>query len=364
MKKAVCYISPRSVHSYRWIEAFHQKGYDVSFISDFPTWLAPRPQGVPTYVLPALNIHNVQRRLVPNALSITRILKKLAPDFVHIHTQHHYAPFVTISRIPFILTSWGLEVLMLPRMNFFRKALANYVAMEARKITVDAECLKQIWVSMGVPEQKIEVIPFGVDTNLFNTHVTGQSIRKILGIAKDDIAIISTRSFFPHYNVECLIKAAKLIVKEHSNVKFIIKGGGPLKEYIKGLAQKLDIAQYMRFVNVIPYHEIPRYLAAADIYVSTSFIDSTSVSLLEAMACGLPPITTDIAGNREWIRNGFNGLLYPPKDYGTLAEKIAHLVEDQDLRKQFGESSNQIIVERAAWEKCVSQMEAVYQSLA
>jgi glycosyltransferase involved in cell wall biosynthesis len=252
---------------------------------------------------------------------------------------------------------------MLPHMNFARRALASYAAIEACKITVDAECLKQIWVNMGVPDRKIEVIPFGVETDLFNTQVNGQSIRKILGIAKDDIAIISTRSFFPHYNIECLVKAAKEIVKKHSNVKFIIKGEGPLKGHIKGLVEKLDIKQYMRFIDVLPYQEIPQYLAAADIYVSTSFVDSTSVSLLEAMACGLPPITTDIAGNREWIKNGMNGLLYPPKDHVALAERISQLVEHLDLRKQFGERSNQIIMERASWENCVSRMEALYQSL-
>jgi glycosyltransferase involved in cell wall biosynthesis len=365
LEKAICYISPRSVHSYRWIEAFDRKGYNMSLISDFQTWLAPRPDGirVSTYIFPTLNKLNFCRRFVPNTLSVIRILKKINPDIVHVHTQHHYGPVVAISHIPFVLTSWGLEVLMLSRMNLFRKVLAKHVAMEATKITVDAECLKQIWVSMGVPQSKIDVIPFGVDIKRFDPSVDGQSVRKKLGIGKSDITIVSTRSFFPHYNVDCLIKAIPMILKKHPSVKFIIKGGGPLEGYLKDLSEKLNVSQSIRFVNPVPYTEIPNYIAAGDIYVSTSFIDSTSVSLLEAMACGLPPITTDISGNREWIENEVNGILFPAKDHTILADKISQLIENEDQRKRFGEKSRKIIEEKASWEKCVAKMEAIYQSL-
>jgi len=248
-------------------------------------------------------------------------------------------------------------------MSIFRKVLAKQAAMKAHKIIVDAKCMKQIWTSTGIPENKVQVIPFGVDTNLFNPNTNGNHIRKKLSIRRKDITIISTRPFFNHYNIECLIKAIPIIIKKHENAKFIIKGSGPLESDIKKLAKKLRVDQHIRFTEPVPYHEMPHYLAAANIYVSTSFIDSTSVSLLEAMACGLPPITTDIPGNREWIKNETNGLLYPPKDHKALAEKITQLVENAGQRKRFGERCHQIILEKAAWNKCVSKMETIYQSL-
>jgi len=318
---------------------------------------------VPIYVLPTLNIKNFHRRLIPNYISITRILKKIKPDLVHLHTQHHYAPAVYLSRIPYILHSWGLEVLELHHMSIFRKVLAKKVATKAKKIVVDAECMKKIWTSIGVPEDKVEVIPFGVDTNLFKPNINGNNVRKKLDIREKDIAVTSTRPFFNHYNIECLIKAIPIIVRKHKNVKFIIKGRGPLESNIRKLANKLHVNQHIRFTHPVPYHEMPQHLAAANIYVSTSFIDSTSVSLLEAMACGLPPITTDIPGNREWIKNEANGLLYPPKDHRALAEKITQLIENENQRKKFGERCFQMIEKRATWEKCVSKMEAIYQSL-
>jgi len=277
--------------------------------------------------------------------------------------QHKYAPPVYASHIPYILHSWGLEVLELHNADIFRKVLAKEAAIKARKIIVDAKCMKQIWTSTGVPKHKIEVIPFGVDTNLFNPNTNGNQMRRKLGIRKNDIAIISTRPFFNHYNIECLIKAISITTKKHENSRFIIKGKGPLERNIKKLAKTLHVEQYMRFTNPVPYEEMPQYLAAANIYVSTSFIDSTSVSLLEAMACGLPPITTDIPGNREWIKNETNGLLYPSKDPKALAEKITQLIENESQRKRFGERCHRIILEKAAWKRCVSKMETIYQSL-
>jgi glycosyltransferase involved in cell wall biosynthesis len=129
------------------------------------------------------------------------------------------------------------------------------------------------------------------------------------------------------------------------------------------LTKELGISEHVRFVGLVPHREVAQYLCAADIYVSTSFVDSTSVSLLEAMACGVAPVVTDIYGNREWVENGVNGLLYSPKDPKSLAERIIQLIEDEDQRAQFGDKCVEIIRERAIWEKCVSKMEAIYKEL-
>jgi len=363
LMQRICHVSPISIHSTRWIEAFQKKGYKVSLITDVQTWLAQKPRNVPIYVIPTLVIYNVHRRLIPNYISITKILKQIKPDLVHLHMQHHYAPAVYLSRMPYILHSWGLEVLELHQMSISRRVLAKQVAMKAHKIIVDAKCMKQIWKNTGISENKVEVIPFGVDTNLFNPNTNGNQIRKKLRIQKKDITIISTRPFFNHYNIDCLVKAIPMIIRKHENVVFIIKGRGPLEGNIRKLAKKLRVDQHIRFTYPVPYHILPQYLATANIYVSTSFIDSTSVSLLEAMACGLPAVVTDISGNREWIQNGKNGLLFPPRNSKALAEKIMRLIENEDLRKQFGERCFQEIEKRATWEKCVSKMEAVYESL-
>jgi glycosyltransferase involved in cell wall biosynthesis len=254
--------------------------------------------------------------------------------------------------------------LTLPDADFPIKKLAIFTAKKALRVIVDAECLKDIWVKVGISESKIHVIPFGVDTSIFNPHASNETIRSDLHLAKDDVVIVSTRFFFnDHYNIDCLIKAIPLVRKKHEEAKFLIKGAGPLEDYLKRLSQKLGVSDGVRFVGLVPHDKVAQYLSTADIYVSTSFVDSTSVSLLEAMACGLAPVVTDIAGNREWIEDGVNGFLFPPRDSEALAEKINQLIGNPQLRKSFGKKCVQIITQKATWDKCVASMEAVYEAL-
>jgi glycosyltransferase involved in cell wall biosynthesis len=303
--------------------------------------------------------------LTPNISKIMKFLKKIQPNLVHLYVQHCYSIPIILSGFPYVLTSWGNEVLKLPSDNLILKSLGRCAAMNARKITVDARCAKKIWIEVGVPENRIEVIFYGVDINTFNPNVNGQGVRKQLELGKNDIVVISTRPFYedPPYNVEYLVRAIPLVLKRHKNIKFIIKGAGPLEDYLKRLTRELDVSRYVRFAGLVPHHEVAQYLAAADIYVSTCFIDTTSVSLLEAMACGLPPIVTDIPGNREWIENGVNGFLFPPKNLKELAEKIIELAENEPLRKRFGEKCFQIIKRKATWKESLTKMEAIYKAL-
>jgi glycosyltransferase involved in cell wall biosynthesis len=364
--KRICYISPLSIHSARWIEAFVQKKYlDVFLISDSQTWVAHIPMLTKVFTLPTVNKQTFVKRFLPNSMGIARILKKIKPDIVNLHVQHHYSLAIVLSQYPYVLTSWGLEVLKLPHTDFLTRTLAKTAATFAQKIIVDAKCLREIWTSVGIPKKKIEVIPFGVDINIFRPHQKNTAtIRRKLQIKQSDLVVISTRPFYNnHYNIECLIRAIPLIIERHENVKFILKGAGPLENYLRTLVEQLRISEYVRFVGLTSHNEVASYLAASNIYVSTSFLDSTSVSLLEAMACGLAPVVTDIPGNREWIENGVNGFLFPPKNPTALAEKVIQLVEDENLRQHFGERCIELVEQKARWEDCVSRMEAIYQSI-
>jgi len=283
---------------------------------------------------------------------------------VHLHAQHHYSPAIILSRIPFLLTSWGIEVLTLPDENIFIKTSSKMAAMKASKVTVDANCLKDIWTRMGIPKDKIEVIPFGVNLKVFNPKIDGSETRQKLQIPDDDIVLISTRALHNHhYNVESFIRAIPAILKSCSNVKFIVKGTGPLENYLRNLTVKLGVSEHVRFVGLVPHHQVAEYLAAADIYVSTCLADTTSVSLLEAMACGLAPVVTDTIGNRAWVSDGENGFLFPPENAAALAEKTIQLIENEELLKRFGERCHRIVEQRASWDNCVARMERIYQSL-
>ena len=105
------------------------------------------------------------------------------------------------------------------------------------------------------------------------------------------------------------------------------------------------------------------YYNASDIYVSTSLSDGTSVAMLEAMACGLPVVVSDVPSNYEWIDNGINGYIITRKDSSVLAERIIKLLNNENLQQEMGQRNLQIAKERADWEKNFDILEGIYQNL-
>lgn len=99
-----------------------------------------------------------------------------------------------------------------------------------------------------------------------------------------------------------------------------------------------------------------------DVYVSTSLSDAEiAANIAEAMVCGLPVIVTDAADNKKWIDNGVNGFVVPVKDPKSLAEKIIYLLQNEDIRKQFGKINTKIIEERNNYYKEMEKMEDIYK---
>lgn len=108
---------------------------------------------------------------------------------------------------------------------------------------------------------------------------------------------------------------------------------------------------------------MPAYLNASDLYVSSSLSDGTSLSLLEAMACGLPVVVTDVPAILEWVADGENGLVVPRQSIEELAEAIVHLLENEDLAIEMGNKNLVIAKERADWNKNFQKLVQIYEKL-
>jgi glycosyltransferase involved in cell wall biosynthesis len=115
-------------------------------------------------------------------------------------------------------------------------------------------------------------------------------------------------------------------------------------------------SDHVKFVGTVRHDKIVDYLSAADIYVSTSFSDGTSASLLEAMSCSLPSVATEIDGNKEWINNGINGFLVPVADSKKLAEKILLLADDQELRRRLRANAEETMRTRVIWQENIKKL--------
>jgi len=183
----------------------------------------------------------------------------------------------------------------------------------------------------GIPRGDIEVVPLGVDTTLFRRDLKArEEIRARYGIRDEDVVFIYSGKIVPEKGPHLLIGAALKMIAEHSNVVIMLVGGGR-NHYRDLLSERTGSSRFRhKFLSVssVPNKELFRYYSAADVGVWPL---QCSISMLEAMSCGLPVIISDKSGALERIDNG-NGLMYREGDIEDLAEKMETLLDHKTRR--------------------------------
>ena len=298
----LCFLAAaNSIHSIRWIKYFADRGHDIHWVS-----LAP-PSSEATELVKQVNFYEIKPSplsdingsfaifYIPSAvLQLKKILNKIKPDVLHIHSAGTYGLVGTLSGFhPIILTPWGSDILLT---SVIKKPLINYVIRKADTFTCDGYNTSQKLVDLGADQKRINLIRFGTDVEKFSVKGGSASGGKL--------KIISLRSLEPVYDIKTLIKAAAIVAKKIPNAQFIIAGDGSQKEQLAQLANKLNLikSNFVRCIGRVDNTELPLLMQSADIYISTALSDSgLSASTAEAMATGLPVIVTDTGDNKEWI---------------------------------------------------------------
>ena len=159
--------------------------------------------------------------------------------------------------------------------------------------------------------------------------------------------VVSTRTLNPGHNVETLIRAAPLVLERTSGVKFLVVAGGSQEEYLHELAESLGVKDSIAFTGRVEEDEMVTCLQAGDVYVSTSISESgLAASTAEAMACSLPVINTDTGDIRDWIKDGEGGYVVPVENPEAIAEKIVHLIDNDEERLRAAGINRKTIEER------------------
>lgn len=170
-------------------------------------------------------------------------------------------------------------------------------------------------------------------------------------VRPETIEIICSRWFEPIYNNELIILAAALLPADLPPYKLTFLAGGSLLSEAVGLADRVlhpEARANVMFLGGVVHRELLERYRKAHIYVSVSNSDGTSTSLLEAFACGLFPVVTDIPANTEWIRGDLsNGLVVPCGDAPALAEALERAIRDAELRRLGARFNRQAVVDQA-----------------
>ncbi|MBN2070014.1 MAG: glycosyltransferase [Candidatus Krumholzibacteriota bacterium] len=342
-------------HIRRWAGYFHERGHEVLLLSfeDISGCLFPSlrlPKYLPTKLAGYLSAFPTVRR----------ILKNFKPDLVNALYAGGYGFLASISSdAPLVVSTLGSDLLIDYPSSPVHRYQIRRALRGAALVTTDAENLSAAAIEAGVSSEKILKIFFGIEEDIFFPPApSGTAMTREAG----RVNIITTRNLYSVYNIDLLVDSAPMILKK-TDALFTICGEGPLRNNLEEKVSRMGLNERFIFRGRLSPEEIAGELRNANIYVSTSLSDSTSVSLLEAMACGAIPVVTDIVANREWIENGKNGFLVPVDSPEALAEAVVESTRDSDRIDIFRKKNISIIKKKGLWAPNMRVLEERFLSM-
>jgi len=229
-----------------------------------------------------------------------------------------------------------------------------------RVIAVSRATAKFVEERRKVSSNKIKIIPYGVDINLF-TMGDGLAVRKELGIAAEDPVIGTIARLHPQKGHIYLIQAAERIVLKFPNARFVLVGNGELRQFIENEVKVKHLDKHFFFLGF--RSDVAQLLKSFDVFVLPSLYEGMPNAILEAMASGKPVVATAVDGSKEIIINGETGLLVPAKNAERLAEAVLYLLENRKAARELGQKGRNRVETLFSLEKQIEGFEKLYQHL-
>jgi len=209
---------------------------------------------------------------------------------------------------------------------------------------------------------KVRVIYWGIDMDRFNPDCDRAALKRRYGW-QDKVVLVNNRTFRKVYGHTHFFHALKRIISEEPNVVAVLGGGGPEEEMLRKLAAELGIEKHLHWPGYVSTDEFADLLRCGDIYVNSSLSDSSSASLMEAIAVGLPVVTTNAGGNVEWVFEGRNGYVVPTAEAEPLADRTLRLLRDTAGRRRMAEESARLGEERGDRRRQTDRIQQLYYEL-
>jgi len=274
-------------------------------------------------------------------LRLRRKVSAIAPDIIHAHYASSAGLMAWMSGFrPYAVTIHGSDLMERSR-TWVGRAILGRVLRGAALVNPVASHMKGLLARLGAAEQRILPLPFGIDLEKFPYRPRGDLFRGGIRL----VCMRSLRSAV--YNIPMILRAVAEARRAGAGVTLSLPAGGELTEELKRLAAELGIADAVAFGQGYRSEDVPNILAAHDAYVSASLWDGASLSLMEAMACGIMPVVSDIPANREWAQEGEGAFLFPCGDWRRLAEIIVSLPASRE-RGERALRHNRVTVEMRA----------------
>jgi glycosyltransferase involved in cell wall biosynthesis len=365
----VLVVSPRP-YSPRILGIFNKKWSDYSKIPDsdtidgisvhYPRYLRP-----PGQIFHAISCYFMYLCLKRHLKDIVRDFK---PDIIHSNTAtpdgFAAARISKQLNIPSVCTFHGSDINIYPYYGLLSMAITKYVISTTDQILTVSNDLKVKSERLAKPKRKIKVLYNGCDAQKFKFNADQRSSkRKQLGIPENGRVIVFVGSLLKAKGIFELLEGFFVLAEKHKDLHLIILGKGPEFNNIKAQAFRLKSVDMIHLTGQIEHDDVPAYLSASDIFILPSYREGLPVSIIEAMACSLPVIATNVGGIPEIVKNNESGIIIDAKDVKSLVGAIELLLCNKDLLKQFGRAARAIIEKDFALESSANNLFIVYSDI-
>lgn len=305
--------------------------------------------------VPVTELRVLGNGILPSIRALVRVLRRNPPDVLHTHNPSPHIAGAVAARCV------GTKVVVHTKhgRNYpdeFRKVWANRIAtwFSDQVVAVSQDSADVATKIERVASKKVLTIRNGIDLDRFS-NVSSNAYRSPLR------AIHVARLMYPTKDQKTLLRATRLVVDQEPQFQLEIVGDGPHRDEIEQLCDELNLRENVRFLGF--RDNVQHYLAEAGLFVLSSLTEGLSLTLLEAMAMGLPIVATHVGGNPEVVDDGTTGLLVPPQSPRAMADAIVSLIRDPNRMIRMGLAGRARVEERFDLRKVIASYESLYMKL-
>lgn len=290
------------------------------------------------------------------------VIREFKPDVIQAGPIQRSAFLAALSGFrPLLSVSWGYDLLMDASRNRWWDWATRFTLQRSDALLGDCRTIRNLAVDYGMKPERIVTFPWGANIERYAPSETSQ-VRRRLGWGEDIFVLLSTRGWSQIYGVEDLARAFAQAAQMRPELRLLMLGNGPLAPNIRKIFNHAGVQDQVHFPGLVNQNDLPDYYRAADLYISTSHSDGTSISLLEALASGKPVLLTDIPGNQEWVTQpGEVGWLFKDGDVDSLREGILHALDHREQLPAMGRAARQLAEARANWEENFPKLFEAYR---
>jgi L-malate glycosyltransferase len=301
-------------------------------------------------------------RLMPE---VERLISGFGPDILLAGPIQGPTLLAALSGFhPLAAMSWGSDVLLKAKSSSLMEWATTKALSATDLLVCDCQAVrKQASQYADFSGDRAVVFPWGVELDRFSPSGDANPIRTELGW-EDKLVLLSTRSFEPVYAIDVLLKAFAIAREQAPELRLLLAGDGSLAGQVDRLVDALGLAGAVHRLGRVGHDRLPALFRVADVYVSCSFSDGSSVSLLEAMASGLPAVVSALESNAEWVDQGVNGWLAEPGNVAMFADGLVRAANlEPGEFKTMGKANRAVAESRADWHKNIGKLFMAYERL-